>query len=67
MRRREPWDVQYYMRGDLLVSEDLWRTLRPAERKLVGRITRCPDCGGPTITGEGVTVCTVCGWSKPSD
>lgn len=27
---------------------------------------RCPDCGEPTLHGEGCEKCTICGWSRCS-
>lgn len=47
---------------------DEWDRLADIREQLVlDKQTRCPDCGGPTMEGEGVVVCTVCGWSKPND
>ena len=28
--------------------------------------TRCPDCGGPLVRGEGYAVCPICGHKRPA-
>ena len=41
------------------------RAAAPALRPLVRRYnSRCPECAGPLVSGEGAVACPVCGFSR---
>lgn len=41
------------------------RAVAPALRPLVRRYnSRCPECAGPLVSGEGCVACPVCGFAK---
>jgi len=41
------------------------RAVAPALRPLMARTgNRCPDCGGPLVSGEGCVACPVCGFRR---
>lgn len=41
------------------------RAVAPALRSLVRRYnSRCPECAGPLVSGEGAVACPVCGFSR---
>jgi hypothetical protein len=41
------------------------RAVAPALRPLVRRYnSRCPECAGPLVSGEGAVACPVCGFSR---
>jgi hypothetical protein len=41
------------------------RAVAPSLRPLVRRYnSRCPDCAGPLVSGEGCVACPVCGFAQ---
>jgi len=41
------------------------RSVAPSLRPLMARTgNRCPDCGGPLVSGEGCVACPVCGFRR---
>ncbi|HZQ34514.1 MAG TPA: hypothetical protein VFD32_01185 [Dehalococcoidia bacterium] len=41
------------------------RAVSPSLRPLMARTgNRCPDCGGPLVSGEGCIACPVCGFRR---
>ncbi|HEY7296273.1 MAG TPA: hypothetical protein VH916_14605 [Dehalococcoidia bacterium] len=41
------------------------RAVAPSLRPLMMRTgNRCPDCGGPLVSGEGCVACPVCGFRR---
>jgi DNA-directed RNA polymerase subunit RPC12/RpoP len=41
------------------------RAVAPSLRPLMARTgNRCPDCGGPLVSGEGCVACPVCGFRR---